>query len=50
VTVAVPLGFVTASGTTIQLFDFTGSTYAAMTDADFNNNTELYMTGSYEAA
>lgn len=47
ITVAVPSFFIGAVGTTITLQDFTGSTNAAMTNGDFNNTSELYITTFY---
>lgn len=47
ITVAVPAYAIAASGTTIALQDFTGSTNPSMTEGDFNNTSEIYISGSY---
>jgi hypothetical protein len=47
VTMAAPLASVTAGASTIGLFDFTGSTSVALTDADFSNTSLVLVSGQY---
>lgn len=44
------LAYVSASNTTLDLREFNGTTYAFLTDADFNNNSELYLSFVYTAS
>lgn len=47
ITVAVPSWFIAAGAAAINLQDFTGSTNPTLTDADFNNTSEIYINGCY---
>lgn len=46
-TVAMPAAYPAASSVQLELYDFTGSTIAALTEADFNATSAIYLTLSY---
>ena len=48
-TVAVPVWLNLPSAASFSLFDFTASASTALTDADFNNNSQLIFSGVYFA-